>query len=67
MVACVYASGRGVEEAEKLADEEGGGTYIFEPMRLDLYEKCVKDRLANGKDFDNLDSLINAFLNTTTI
>ena len=59
--------GRGVEEAEKLADEEGGDTYIFEPMRLDLYEKCVKDRLANGKDFDNLDSLINAFLNTTKL
>lgn len=43
--------GRGVEGAEKLADEEGGGTYTFEPMRLDLYEKMRKRQAGERQRF----------------
>ena len=46
------------------AEEDGGGTYFFAPMDLNIYNEKVKDRLFNGGDFENNDDLIKAFLET---
>lgn len=46
-------------------EQEGGGEYFFAPMDLELYNDKVKNRLTNGKDFDNKEDLIKAFLKTT--
>ena len=45
-------------------EEEGGGTYYFEPMNLDLYNEHVKGKLIDGKDFKDHNDLIDAFLST---
>ena len=50
--------------AFKRIDREGGGTYYFEPMKLEIYNDKVKDRLADGGNFTNDDDLIKAFLET---
>jgi len=34
-------------------------------MDLNLYNERVKNKLIDGKDFDNRDDLIDAFLDTT--
>ena len=53
--------------AFKRTEEEGGGTYYFAPMDLSLYNERVKNKLIDGKDFDNRDDLIDAFLDTTKL
>lgn len=45
-------------------EDEGGGTYYFEPMNLNLYNEHVKEKLIDGKDFKDHNDLIDAFLNT---
>ena len=45
-------------------EEEGGGTYYFKPMDLDLYNEHVKEKLIDGKDFKDHNDLIDAFLST---
>ena len=50
--------------AFKRIGQEGGGTYYFAPMNLEIYKGKVKDRLTNGGDFTNDDDLIKAFLET---
>ena len=50
--------------AFKRIDQEGGGTYYFAPMNLDIYNNKVRDYLINGRDFTNDDDLIKAFLET---
>lgn len=42
--------------------QEGGATYTFTPLTLDIYDRAVKSRLAGGKDFDNQQSMVEAFL-----
>lgn len=53
--------------AFKRIEEEGGGTYYFAPMDLSLYNERVKNKLIDGKDFDNRNDLIDAFLDTTKL
>ena len=48
--------------AFKRIDEEGGQTYYFRPMTLEIYNAKVKDRLIGKKDFENETDMINAFL-----
>jgi hypothetical protein len=48
----------------KRLEQEGGGTYSFVPMSLDVYDNSVKSYLQNGKDFDNQEDLTAAFLET---
>lgn len=50
--------------AFKRIDQEGGGTYYFAPMNLEIYNNKVRDYLINGRDFTNDDDLIKAFLKT---
>lgn len=45
-------------------ERKAHGTYTFTPMTLDIYNEKVKHRLAAGRDFDNLDDLNKAFLET---
>lgn len=46
------------------AECEGGGSYYFTPMNLEIYNSKVKHRLAAGGDFANEEDLIKAFLET---
>ncbi len=46
------------------AAAEGGQSYKFIPMDLDVYNTKVKNELMAGKDFNNKAELIRAFLNT---
>lgn len=46
-------------------EQEGGGSYYFAPMNLDIYNAKVKQRLAAGGGFANNEDLIKAFLSTT--
>lgn len=46
------------------ADQEGGGSYHFTPMDLEVYNDKVKQRLIAGRDFTNNDDLTKAFLET---
>lgn len=51
--------------AFKRIDKEGGQTYYFRPMTLDIYNAKVKNRVYGEKtDFDNEDDMINEFLKT---
>jgi len=43
---------------------EGGGDYNFQPMTLEIYQEKVKPKLLAPQDFDNLDSLKQAFEET---
>ena len=43
-------------------DQEGGRTYYFVPINLDIYNSKVKQHLVAGKEFQNDEDLINAFL-----
>lgn len=45
--------------------EGDGGIYRFTPMNLEIYYAKVKDHLTNGKDYNNEEDLIKAFLRTT--
>jgi hypothetical protein len=46
------------------AEEEGGGTYEFFPMTLELYNGKVREKLLAPKDFGNLEDLLAAFEET---
>ncbi len=48
--------------AFKRIDKEGGQTYYFRPMTLEIYNAKVKDRLTGKIDFENETDMINAFL-----
>jgi hypothetical protein len=50
--------------AFKRDEREGGGMYFFEPMNLNIYNEKVKDRLIDGKDFNNIEDLVEAFQDT---
>lgn len=50
--------------AFKRVEQEGGGTYYFTPMNLDIYNKKVKRRLMGGYDFTSNEQLTEAFLST---
>ena len=41
---------------------EGGQTYYFSPMTLEIYNTRVKDRLLGKREFDNEEEMIKAFL-----
>ena len=45
-------------------EEEGGGVYCFTPISLEIYQECVKNKLSTGENFNDLDVLKAAFLNT---
>ena len=45
-------------------EEEGGATYYFEPMSLEIFEDNVKDTLIIPEDFTDEESLIQAFERT---
>lgn len=47
----------------KRSTKEGGHTYRFVPMSLDIY-KAQRAKLLNSKDFDDEASMIKAFLET---
>ena len=46
----------------KRISEEGGQTYYFSPMTLEIYNTRVKDRLLGKREFDNEEEMIKAFL-----
>ena len=46
------------------ADNEGGGTYMFTPMTLDVYIMHAEEFLTEPRTFHTLDELIDAFLQT---
>ena len=46
------------------AAAEGGQSYKFIPMDLEVYNAKVKNELMAGKDFNNKTELIRAFLKT---
>ena len=46
----------------KRISEEGGQTYYFRPMTLEIYNTRVKDRLLGKREFDNEEEMIKAFL-----
>ncbi len=43
---------------------EGGHSYTFVPMSLDIYNTLVKERLLHGQDFSDQEAMIQAFLQT---
>ncbi len=51
--------------AFKRIDQEGGGSYYFTPMDLEIYNSKVKRHLPAGPDFTDNEDLIRAFLATT--
>lgn len=55
---------RGDHYVFKRDDKEGGQTYTFVPMNLENYNASVKDRLFNGDDFTDEQSMIDAFMET---
>ncbi len=46
----------------KRISEEGGQTYYFRPMTLEIYNTHVKNRLLGKREFDNEEEMIKAFL-----
>lgn len=46
----------------KRISEEGGQTYYFRPMTLEIYNTRVKNRLLGKREFDNEEEMIKAFL-----
>ena len=46
----------------KRISEEGGQTYYFRPMNLEIYKKKIKNRLLGKREFDNEEEMIKAFL-----
>ena len=46
----------------KRISEEGGQTYYFSPMTLEIYNTRVKNRLLGKREFDNEEEMIKAFL-----
>lgn len=40
----------------------GGQTYSFVPLTLEIYNSSVKDRLPAGRDFDDEQAMVDAFL-----
>jgi len=48
-------------------EREGGQFYIFTPMTLEIYRNDVKCKLRNGEDYDCLETLTKAFMDTKDI
>lgn len=46
----------------KRTAQEGGHTYSFVPMSLDIYNASVKSRIFNGREFADEQSMVKAFL-----
>lgn len=47
--------------AFRRVDSEGGQTYRFTPMTLEIYEEKVRENLIAGQHFDDLESLYQTF------
>lgn len=48
----------------KRKENEGGHTYSFTPLSLDIYKANVKPKLVRGEEFTSEDELLNAFKET---
>ena len=49
-----------------MRDDAGGNrAYRFTPMTLEIYNDKVKKKLIAGRDFDNINQLLEAFIDTT--
>lgn len=44
--------------------EEGGATYTFAPMTLEIYRQQVMPRLVAGKNFEDEEAMLKAFEST---
>lgn len=42
--------------------QAGGQTYTFVPMTLEIYRSAIRGRLAGGRDFDDEQAMVEAFL-----
>lgn len=50
--------------AFKRVKQEGGGSYFFVPITLDIYNNKVKQHLTTKADFTDNDEMLKAFLST---
>lgn len=46
------------------AQQEGGATYTFEPLNLDIYRQKVKDKLLSGRECENEEQMLEALEKT---
>jgi hypothetical protein len=50
--------------AFRCADGDKEEHYLFSPMDINIYNSYIKDKLQDGRDFDSIDDLNEAFLHT---